>query len=1137
VDKHTLGNGFDFEQASRQWIMKNQSLKRNDVEPLFEDSKNRQDLQSFIVFPKQSSNSQASNPELKPSQKPEDNGICITIWDFAGQIKYHCMHQMFFRSNCLYLLVLDLQMDGSGRCSSEKEMLLDAQKWLNAIVASAGPEIGLIVVGSHADAFQSLDAAMDRLEDLMEKLEEMVPDVEYDNVLMLAKKAVVDNKKNVGISQLKSNLYETAERLLSDILVPLSWLRLLEKVREELPLKDNEICAPLENVQNLARTIGIMEKDQLCAALSFFDRVGELTYIRERELSEWVFTEPQLLLNAMKSLLVPERNLKKFLQRKQQRELKDYGFLDNEALKAIWTQYKNQEQLQHLMAAMGLIIEFLDGVAIPCRLPKKPTPEPCKDKPMEKEIVVTTKYSTRLPPSLYGHALAGLLRHHGTPGQGLRLLSQTTSCIEIDSSKLFLQNEQAQHTITLRAILESEQAQHAIALRVCASPASSHMPDETVLVDTLVRTVKVLVSTLHSLERDRFKWMTVKSWVQLHCCGNLREFQILESKRMSESDSAEIAPCQESFLCPAKIRHSLLDAVDVLSASQNATANVSQALEQLSDDIRRTLTCPISGDIMQDPVILFPSGKTFNRKSLCTWLLSNPTPRCPWTNVPLERHMTYVENRDTRETLIRYLGDEAYEPYNDFIFKLQYRALWNAPMFQEISALLYGMNRKQIDWVKAQEMAINIDQDDAIITGFKSHLLHPEIFLSTRLHKDEDSSQREWDRAEKLGLSVLADTGNPWAQWIKGIRLHIVVQDYDAAKSLYNLASEQELALAKFSLGNLYEEDDQFDIAQEYYEQASLQGHALAQYNLAMLYEDDLEVMIPYLEQAAAQEHASSLYYLSTLHIDADFVEQNLNRAREYLQRAAAQGHHEAQEALENLPQLRRLPTMTDDIRRILTCPISGDIMEDPVILFPSGKTFNRESLCTWLLRNPMPRCPWTNQPLERHMTYVENREIRDILISHLGEEAYVRYDDSTFKLQYQALWNTRLAPADAHPAPTEAPFNVVVFDAFSLFNAGVYYHDDDQFDIAEEYYERAASQGHAGAQYNVAMLNEDNHERMLGYLEQAAAQGHPDALYYLGTLYFNSDVVQQDLSRAQEYFQRATTQGSEEAREALRDI
>jgi TPR repeat protein len=158
-------------------------------------------------------------------------------------------------------------------------------------------------------------------------------------------------------------------------------------------------------------------------------------------------------------------------------------------------------------------------------------------------------------------------------------------------------------------------------------------------------------------------------------------------------------------------------------------------------------------------------------------------------------------------------------------------------------------------------------------------------------------------------------------------------------------------------------------------------------------------------------------------------------------------------------------------------------------------------------------------------------------LIYYLGEEAYIRYDDSTFKVQYQALWNTCLAPADSHPAPTEAPFNVVVSDTFSLFNAGLSYEDDDQFDVAEEYYGRAANQGHAGAQYNLAMLNEDNHKRMLGYLEQAAAQDHADALYYLGTLYFNSDVIQQDLSRAQEYFQQATAHGSEEAQEALCDI
>jgi TPR repeat protein len=131
-----------------------------------------------------------------------------------------------------------------------------------------------------------------------------------------------------------------------------------------------------------------------------------------------------------------------------------------------------------------------------------------------------------------------------------------------------------------------------------------------------------------------------------------------------------------------------------------------------------------------------------------------------------------------------------------------------------------------------------------------------------------------------------------------------------------------------------------------------------------------------------------------------------------------------------------------------------------------------------------------------------------------------------------------RLAPTDAHPAPAEAPFNVVVSDdAFSLFYAGVCYEGEDKFDVAQEYYERAASQGHAGAQSNLALLIKDDHESMLGYLEQAAAQDHADALYYLGTLYFDSDVVQEDLNMAREYLQQAAAQGSEEAREALHDI
>jgi TPR repeat protein len=91
-----------------------------------------------------------------------------------------------------------------------------------------------------------------------------------------------------------------------------------------------------------------------------------------------------------------------------------------------------------------------------------------------------------------------------------------------------------------------------------------------------------------------------------------------------------------------------------------------------------------------------------------------------------------------------------------------------------------------------------------------------------------------------------------------------------------------------------------------------------------------------------------------------------------------------------------------------------------------------------------------------------------------------------------------------------------------------------DQFDVAVEYHERAAAQGHAGAQYSLAMLNEDHHEQLLRYLGQAAAQDHPEALYHLGSLYFSSDVVPQDWNRAQIYCKRAATEGHIEAQDAL---
>ncbi len=136
-------------------------------------------------------------------------------------------------------------------------------------------------------------------------------------------------------------------------------------------------------------------------------------------------------------------------------------------------------------------------------------------------------------------------------------------------------------------------------------------------------------------------------------------------------------------------------------------------------------------------------------------------------------------------------------------------------------------------------------------------------------------------------------------------------------------------------------------------------------------------------------------YTCSILRLEIARLENQLKSMKQRLE--------EAQNDVEIGPdpeiEMNHRPQLDDRTKEMLTCPISGDLMRDPVILYPSGKTFDRKPLCTWLLRNPEPRCPWTNRPLGRMMPYIENRDTRDTLIYYKGEEAYQRYDDTTFKL------------------------------------------------------------------------------------------------------------------------------------------
>jgi cell division septation protein DedD len=81
---------------------------------------------------------------------------------------------------------------------------------------------------------------------------------------------------------------------------------------------------------------------------------------------------------------------------------------------------------------------------------------------------------------------------------------------------------------------------------------------------------------------------------------------------------------------------------------------------------------------------------------------------------------------------------------------------------------------------------------------------------------------------------------------------------------------------------------------------------------------------------------------------------------------------------------------------------------------------------------------------------------------------------------------------------------------------------------LAEQWYERAAHQGHEEAQANYGLLLFQNGRRReaMPWIEQAANRGDPRAQYVFGTALYNGDLVPADLPRAYAMMSRAAAAG-----------
>lgn len=89
---------------------------------------------------------------------------------------------------------------------------------------------------------------------------------------------------------------------------------------------------------------------------------------------------------------------------------------------------------------------------------------------------------------------------------------------------------------------------------------------------------------------------------------------------------------------------------------------------------------------------------------------------------------------------------------------------------------------------------------------------------------------------------------------------------------------------------------------------------------------------------------------------------------------------------------------------------------------------------------------------------------------------------------------------------------------------------------LAEQWFGRAAAQGHPQAQtnYAIALFQNGKHDEAVPWLEKSVARGDPRAQLILGTMAFNGDAVAKDWVRAYALITRASAAGIPKASETL---
>lgn len=233
--------------------------------------------------------------------KLEYDSLMISIWDYGGQTVFDALHQLFFTTYGVYVVVFDMRSLRTSLRKTEKGRRRDRDRredesheqrslrtWLLTIETFA-PNAPVIFVGTHCDQVR------DRKSNLL--IKNFVSSVSGGRQLPFL---TIDNKTNTGVATLQERIVTlTIAQDYVNMEVPIRWMACLDEL-----VGKEAAWLSLTKVRKVGEQCGINSAQDLENMLVFCTQMGMLLYFNHTEnLREIVTLKPAWLLDCISKIM------------------------------------------------------------------------------------------------------------------------------------------------------------------------------------------------------------------------------------------------------------------------------------------------------------------------------------------------------------------------------------------------------------------------------------------------------------------------------------------------------------------------------------------------------------------------------------------------------------------------------------------------------------------------------------------------------------------------------------------------------------------------------------------------------------------------------------------------------------------